>query len=410
MVGQAPRAAQGAHPLTRRAAGAAFLLSLLPLAACAGQSASGAGASAAAAKPAPPEVYRILTAAESDDQVSLIECSFKPSQPSQPSQPSPCRVTRTYPVGLIPSDVEGPHGVVASPSGRVMYVSLAHGRPNGLLQKYSMDSGRLIAQVELGMFPATVDISADGAAVWVVNFNFDDPVMRPSSVSVVDAGTMLELARIETCRMPHGSRLSPDGSKHYSGCMMDDLLVEIDARTREVGRLLNVATGAAVSVSTLRDGPAGESAASHEAHAPTCSPTWAQPSADGAKVYVACTKSAEIVEVDAADWKVIRRWPTPKTPYNLAVTPDGRLLVATQKGPGSTTVWRISDAKLLAEIPGTRSVASGVAVSGDGRYAFVSLEGKGGDPGTLDVIDLERLEKIASVATGKQAGGVAVMP
>ena len=320
----------------------------------------------------------------------------------------PCgvRIVRTYPVGLVPSDIEGPHGVVASPSGRVMYVTLAHGRPNGLLQKYSLETGRAIGEVELGMFPASVDITADGATIWVINFNFDDPAMRRSSVSVVDAATMLELARVETCRMPHGSRLSPDDRRHYSACMMDDLLVEIDAETREVTRTLSMGPGDTVAARAALAG----AAPAHRHADPVCSPTWTEPSADGARVYVACNRSAEIVEVDVARWQVVRRWATPKAPYNLAVTPDGNRLVATQKGPGTTTVWRLPDAELLAELPGTGTVASGVAVSADGRYAFVTLEGKGGDPGRVDVLDLERLERAGSVETGKQAGGIAVLP
>lgn len=83
--------------------------------------------------------------------------------------------------------------------------------------------------------------------------------------------------------------------------------------------------------------------------------------------------------------------------------------MATQKGPGTTSVWRLSDAKLLVDIRGTRKIASGIAVSPDSRYAFVTLEGIGGEPGTLDIIDLAKLEKVASVEMGKQAGGVAVI-
>ena len=32
----------------------------------------------------------------------------------------------------------------------------------------------------------------------------------------------------------------------------------------------------------------------------SCSPTWAQPSADGARIFVACNKSSDIVEIDVA--------------------------------------------------------------------------------------------------------------
>ena len=241
----------------------------------------------------------------------------------------------------------------------------------------------------------------------MVNFNFEDPKMEPSSVSVIDGRSMMEVARPTTCRMPHGSRLNAAGTKQYSGCMMNDLLVEIDARTFTVSHKFSLVAGTEATVA-LNTGEGAEHATMDVSN--VCSPTWAQPAATGSSVFVACNRSAEIVEVDAATWKVVRRWKTPAAPYNLAVTPDGTTLVATQKGPGTITIWRLSDAALQAEIPGTRKVASGVAVSADSRYAFVTLEGIGGQPGTVDIIDLGLNAKVASVEIGKQAGGVAILP
>lgn len=372
---------------------------VLALAACGRPAGAPAPLPVSAPAPVPDRTYRLLATAESDDQVALIE--FTPCLPV-PQAGCGARVTRTYGVGVFPSDIEGPHGVVPSHDGTSFYVTLAHGRPFGFLQKIDMTSGRTVGTLELGMFPATVDIAPQGEFVWVVNFNFEDPEMLPSSVSVVEGGALNEIARTPTCRMPHGSRLSPDGTKNYSGCMMNDLLVEIDARTFAVSRLLALAAG--------REEPVAPAHAHDQPMASACSPTWAQPSADGGTVYVACNRSAEIVAVDVGTWAVTRRWKTPPAPYNLAVTPDGRLLVATQKGPGTTTVWQLPDGALLGEIPGTRKVASGVAVSPDSRYAFVTLEGIGGEPGTVDVIDLRTLRKVASVDMGKQAGGIAVLP
>ena len=53
----------------------------------------------------------------------------------------------------------------------------------------------------------------------------------PSTVTIVDLETMYPIADVVTCTMPHGSRFSADGSKHYSACMMDNQLVEIDGAT-----------------------------------------------------------------------------------------------------------------------------------------------------------------------------------
>lgn len=345
-------------------------------------------------------VYRLLATAESDDQVALIE--FRPC----PGRGCGVRVVRTYQVGIYPADMEGPHGVVPAPDGKSFYVTLAHGRPFGYLQKIDLTTGQAIGLVELGMFAATVDQAA-GELLWVVNFNFEDPKMEPSSVSVIDGRSMMEVARPTTCRMPHGSRLNAAGTKQYSGCMMNDLLVEIDARTFTVSHKFSLVAGTEATVA-LNTGEGAEHATMDVSN--VCSPTWAQPAATGSSVFVACNRSAEIVEVDTAAWIVVRRWKTPAAPYNLAVTPDGTTLVATQKGPGTITIWRLSDGALLAEIPGTRKVASGVAVSADSRYAFVTLEGIGGQPGTVDIIDLGRNTKVASVEIGKQAGGVAILP
>ena len=43
----------------------------------------------------------------------------------------------------------------------------------------------------------------------------------------------------------------------------------------------------------------------------------------------------------------------------------------------------------------------------DNKYAFISLEGVGGEPGKVDVINLETLSLQGSVNVGKQAGGIA---
>jgi hypothetical protein len=43
------------------------------------------------------------------------------------------------------------------------------------------------------------------------------------------------------------------------------------------------------------------------------SPTWAQPSADGSSIYVACNKSSEIVEVNANHWKLVQTLKTVAT-------------------------------------------------------------------------------------------------
>jgi hypothetical protein len=172
----------------------------------------------------PDQDYLVYVLSEAADKISLVRFG-----------PSGAHLDHEIPTGDMPIDIDGPHGIAISRDRQFYYVSLAHGRPFGSVWKYAAKDDRVLGHVRLGLFPATMDISADGSLLYVVNFNLHGD-MVPSSVSVVATEPMLEVARIQTCAMPHGSRLNAAGTKHYSACMMDDMLVEIDTQTLKVSR------------------------------------------------------------------------------------------------------------------------------------------------------------------------------
>jgi DNA-binding beta-propeller fold protein YncE len=331
--------------------------------------------------------YLVYVVCESADKIALVR--FSPGRGA--------RVEREIATGAMVPDIDGPHGIVVSPDKQFYYVSLGHGRPFGSVWKYSTKNDAVVGRVTLGMFPATMDISRDGNLLYVVNFNLHGD-MTPSSVSVVATEVMVEVARIPTCTMPHGSRITLDGSRHYSACMMDDLLVEIDPASLRASRRFAIT---AEKDKNSKSAPAGEG---HMGHG-SCSPTWAQPSVDGGSVYVACNKSDEIVEIDSRKWAVKRRISARAGVYNLAVTKDNRL-VATNKRDQSVSVIDLASGRELARIPTRRRVVHGVVVSPDDRYAFVSVEGVGSEPGSVEVIDLQRLSTVAAVDVSQQAAGI----
>ena len=137
----------------------------------------------------------------------------------------------------------------------------------------------------------------------------------------------------------------------------------------------------------------------------SCSPTWAQPSADGRSVFVACNKANDIVEIDVASWTMKRRIPAGDGVYNLAVTHDGKLLVGTNKRGKSVSVIDIASGKELARIATQRKVVHGVAISGDDRYAFISVEGVGSEPGTVEMIDLARSRESRAPTSARWPAG-----
>jgi DNA-binding beta-propeller fold protein YncE len=381
----------------------------------------GAVASPTLGQAKPDKDYLFYVVSEAADKISLVRFG-----------PKGARIERELPTGDMPIDIDGPHGIAVSRDKEFYYVSLAHGRPFGSVWKYSVKDDRVLGRTTLGLFPATMDLSPDGSLLYVVNFNLHGD-MVPSSVSLVATEPMLEVARIQTCVMPHGSRLNPQGTKHYSACMMDDLLVEIDTQTLKVSRHFLLTKGREMGMSgppstkpsettmsgMKMEGQRGQAKPAakpmdlggHGMEPPkpgdlSCSPTWAQPSIDGSSIFVACNKSSEIVEVDAAKWEVRRRIPARAGIYNLAITKDGTRLLGTNKRDQSVSVIDLKSGNELARIPTRRKVLHGVVVSPDDRYAFVSVEGIGSEPGTVEIIDLGALKIVASLDLAEEAAGI----
>lgn len=342
-------------------------------------------ASVAAQDPSDRLDYWVYVAAESADEIYKVRFDGVAGE-----------VAGVIPVGYMPTEIEGPHGLTVAPDGKHWFVTMAHGKPYGVLYKYSTENDELVGDTELGLFPATMQISRATGLLYCVNFDLHGD-MTPSSVSVVDPEAMVEVARTTTGKMPHGSRLSPDGTRHFSCAMMSGELFEIDAIDFSVRRTM------LLGKSEIPPG-AGDAA---RMMAMASRPTWVHPHPSLDKVYVALNGADQIVEVDLENWQIARRFETDRGPYNLEVTPDGRKLLVSYKTAGAAGIWDLEHGKELARIPTSRSVTHGVAISSDGRYGFVSCEGKGSEKGTLDVFDLRSNTRVATVELGLQAGGIA---
>lgn len=359
------------------------------------------GAPAFSEDPAPPKRnYFVYVCAESDDTVHLLRYG-----------PGGLDEVDEITVGSFPTETEGPHGIRISPDGRHWYLSIAHGMPFGTLHKYETGTNEWLGDATLGMFPATMDISPSTGLLYVVNFNLHGD-MEPSTISVVETGTMIEVATIATGVMPHGARADRSGSRIYSVNMMDDELVEVDTARFEIARRLPLGT----------DPHAGHGAHAGMAHSamddggdmggmrmPVVKPTWATSPTPAGKVYVAGNGDSAIYEVDLDDWNISRRFDAGpgENPYNLEATSDGGVLVATNKSGSKVVFWDLDSGEVIAAPETTRRVPHGVVVSDDDRYAFVTLEGVGGEPGTLEVYDIGAATRVADIAVGKQAGGIA---
>ena len=349
--------------------------------------------------------YYFFVCAESEDQVALLRFG-----------PAGLSVVKNISVGSFPADIEGPHGINLSPDGKHLFVSISHGRPYGSIHKYATETGEWLGSAGVGMFPATMAVSPGTGLLCVVNFNLYGK-MEPSSISVVETRSMEEVAQVPTGIMPHGGRFDRKGQFFYSVNMMEDQLVEMDAHRFEISRVLVLhaagkhkktkkAMGMAHGTMGHKTSAGGQKMAMD--HDAMLQPTWVTaPSEDGV-VYVAGNNKAVILEVDLKAWRVTRKLgPTGKGPYNLALASDGRTLVATYKKDRSVGFWDLEKSEELARPDTLRRIPHGVIITPDDRFALVTVEGVGGEPGMVEVFDMASHQRVASVDMGKQAGGIA---
>src|SRR6516225_8206179 len=201
--------------------------------------------------------YWVKLVCESSDRIATVHFG-----------PNGLKVEKLTETRILQSDISGPHGIAFSPDRKNFYVSIGHGRPNGTAVKYTTEDDRVVGQVGLGLFPATADVSPDGNFLYVVNFNLHGD-MVPSSVSVVDTNEMLELARIPTCVMPHGSRVTPDGKRQVG--MRANSSISFVSTT---DTLLGTISPCRLKFTTYRKFPSGEtSAVAGNSPKPTCPTT-----------------------------------------------------------------------------------------------------------------------------------------
>ena len=135
-------------------------------------------------------------------------------------------------------------------------------------------------------------------------------------------------------------------------------------------------------------------------------PTWVYPHPNDKLLYVVNNGTDNVVEIDVKKWSIVRTFKTDKGPYNCEVSRDGKYLVVTYKSAAKTGVWDLKTGKEIAKLNNSRKVTHGVVISPDSRYAFISVEGIGKEPGAVEVIDLQNLQKVAVAEIGKQAGGL----
>jgi YVTN family beta-propeller protein len=346
----------------------------------------------------PPPAYRVLVASESGDVVTELVWDG-----------ARLTVGKTVPVGLMPADIDGPHNVAAAPDGSAWYVSIAHGTPYGSLWKLAAGSDSLIGRAQVEMFPTTIALTPDGALAFVANSDFHGDHPRVNVVTIVETRTMTPLTNLPACDMPHGVKVNHAGTRVYVSCMNSDEILEIDRQSFRITRRHKTGEGAGHGMpmaGPLHIGTAAPSApAAHD-----CAPTFVSVTPDDRRLYVACNHGNTLQVLDAATLDLVKEIPVGAGAYNVEPSADGRWVIVTNKKARSISLLDARTLGVIATIPTSKPLPHGVAFSPDSRWAFVSSESVGADPGAVDVIDLTTRARVATIAVERQPTGITILP
>jgi len=316
-------------------------------------------------------------------------------------------VDRVVPVGIMPTDIDGPHNITVSPDQQSYYITVAHGTPFGSLWKMAAAGDSLLGRTQVELFPTTITLTPDGQFAFVANSDFHGDHPRVNVVTVVHTPTMNKITDIPTCDMPHGVKANHMGTRIYVSCMHSDEILQLDVATFRVARRAKTGEGHALfSTGPAHHGPAAPLVGGV---AKECSPTFVSVSPDDRRLYVACNYSNSLQVWDATTLTQIKEIPVGKGAYNVEPSPDGKLILVTNKKEQSVSLVDAVKLTEVARIPTSKKIVHGIAYSPDGRLAYVSSESIGADPGSVDVIDLSRRKLVGSVSIPGQPTGITVL-
>jgi DNA-binding beta-propeller fold protein YncE len=349
--------------------------------------------------------YRVGIVSESGDIVTWI----KPGRGTLVQD-------KVIPVGIMPADIDGPHNLAVSPDSRFYYISIAHGTPFGTLWKMDAASDTLVGRAPLEMFPTTIGITPDGELAFVANSDFHGDHPRTNVVSVVHTPTMSTITHLPACDMPHGVKSNHAGTRVYVSCMNSDELLEIEVATLRITRRAGTGTGHDMNAMPGMDHGAMNHAPTTPASAPapaaadnSCAPTFVSVSPDDKTLYAACNHGNSLQVWDAETLERRKEIPLGAGAYNVEPSPDGRWVIVTNKKAQSFSLVDAQSLSEVARVPTSKKIVHGVAYSPDGRYAFISQESIGADPGAIDMFDLTSRKVVATLPVPAQPTGIAIL-
>ena len=279
--------------------------------------------------------------------------------------PATMKVAATIKIGA------NPHGVVASPDRRTLYISV-----EGTDELAALDAAtnEIKWRVKVGRAPNEVSVTKDGRKVFV-------PLRNEAAIDVVDTTTHKVIDRLKAPAWPHNTYVSANGRHLYLGTMEGSRITIYDTETHK--QINEIAPG-----------------------------DWVRPIAllrDESLAYVALSKLHGFAIVDLKESKTLRRVELPPLPagteippYNtlthgLALTPDERELYVTSMAGKAIYAFSVPDIKQLAKIDVGR-YPNWITISSDGRLVWASNQ----LDDSVSAIDTRTKKVVATIPVGHE--------
>ena len=276
-------------------------------------------------------------------------------------------------VGTIPASKIGHHpdDVAISPDGSIVFVNRLDTEDVVALDARTE---KVLFTIPVGGVPNHITVSADGRFLYV-------PIFSGAELKIIDIAARKIVGSIDIGMGAHATHLSPDGKRLYVGHMWNQAIMVIDLAKGEVIR-------------------------SYDFDRPV-RPFVISPDERTLYVQTSNMSGFYVVDVDSGRIEQKVEMPTSLPPatklsfpytvdHGLALTADGKMLLAAGSMTGHVAVFSVPAMKVLADIPVGRE-PNWIALSRDERFAYVSNR----KDNTISVIDMASLREVGRIRVGE---------
>jgi DNA-binding beta-propeller fold protein YncE len=280
------------------------------------------------------------------------------------------------------------------------------------------NTGKVTGRVSTGDGPHEVELSADGRFAYVTNYGSKSP---GNSLSVIDLVAQKEVRRFEVTPMarPHGIAVS-DGKVWFTA-EANKVVGRYDPQANRIDYLLGTGQNSTHMVMLNKDASrlftANIGSDSISIFSPTPDGTnWNQTvvpvgkgpegmdlSADGSQLWTAHSRDGGVSVIDVAAKKVIATMDVATRRSNrIKLTLDGKYALISDLAGGELVILEVASRRVVKRMP-LGKMPEGILLDPNGTRAFIAVAGDN----RIDILDLKTLTITGRLETGAGPDGMA---